>query len=66
VLPGNKVPRLLGARVLYRDGLPLGTLVAGEVELLVPVSPEDERAARKALLREPDSNPVHTVIPATS
>jgi ATP-dependent Lhr-like helicase len=57
VLPGNKVPRLLGARVLYRDGLPIATLVAGDVELLAPLSPEDERAASRTLLREPDSVP---------
>ena len=54
VLPGTKVPRQLGARVLYRDGLPLATLAAGNVELLQPLAPDDERAARRALLREPD------------
>ena len=55
VLPGTKVPRQLGARVVLRDGLPLASLVAGNVELLTPLSAEDERAARKALLREPES-----------
>ena len=55
LLPGAKVPRTLGARVVLRDGLPLATLVAGNVELLMPLSPADESAARKALLREPDS-----------
>jgi ATP-dependent Lhr-like helicase len=55
LLPGAKVPRQLGARVVLRDGLPLASLVAGNVELLTPLSPEDERAARKALLREPES-----------
>ncbi|MEO6137790.1 MAG: DEAD/DEAH box helicase [Luteimonas sp.] len=55
LLPGTKVPRQLGARVVLRDGLPLASLVAGNVEILTPLSPEDERAARKVLLREPDS-----------
>ncbi len=55
LLPGTKVPRQLGARVVLRDGLPLASLVAGNVELLTPLSPEDERAARKVLLREPES-----------
>jgi ATP-dependent Lhr-like helicase len=55
LLPGTKVPRQLGARVVLRDGLPLASLVAGNVELLTPLSTEDERAARKALLREPES-----------
>ena len=55
LLPGNKVPRQLGARLVLRDGVPVGTLVAGAVEFVAPLSPEDERAVRKALLREPDS-----------
>ena len=56
LLPGIKVPRQLGARVVLRDGVPLASLVAGHVELLAPLSPEDARAARKSLLREPDSS----------
>jgi ATP-dependent Lhr-like helicase len=55
LLPGTKVPRQLGARIVLRDGVALGTLVAGTVELLAPLSPEDERAVRRTLLREPDS-----------
>jgi len=38
-----------------RDGVPVGTLVAGIVEFPAPLPAEDERAVRKALLREPDS-----------
>jgi ATP-dependent Lhr-like helicase len=56
VLPGAKVPRQIGARLVLRDGLPLGALVAGKVELLSSLTPEDERAVRKRLLREPDSH----------
>jgi ATP-dependent Lhr-like helicase len=55
LLPGSKVPRQLGARLVLRDGIALGTLVAGTVEFAASLSPEDERAVRKALLREPDS-----------
>lgn len=55
VLPGNKVPRLTGSRVLYRDGLPLAALSAGQVEWLATLNADEERAARKALLREPES-----------
>jgi ATP-dependent Lhr-like helicase len=57
VLPGSKVPRLPGARVLYRDGIALATLVAGTVELLQPLSDADAHAARRMLLREPESMP---------
>jgi ATP-dependent Lhr-like helicase len=55
VLPGSKVPRLPGARVLYRDGIALGALVAGNVELLTALSPQEERDVRRTLLREPES-----------
>ncbi len=61
LLPGVKVPRQLGARVLYHDGVPLATLAAGKVELLAALSPADERAARKLLLREPESVPQPSV-----
>ncbi len=52
VLPGMKVPRLAGARVLYRDGLPLATLVAGNIEVLMPLSAADDSAVRTAVLRD--------------
>jgi ATP-dependent Lhr-like helicase len=55
VLPGSKVPRLPGARVLYRDGIALAALVAGNVELLTALSPQEERDVRRILLREPES-----------
>jgi ATP-dependent Lhr-like helicase len=57
VLPGSKVPRLPGARVAYRDGIALAALVAGEVETLAAQSTNEERAVRKALLRESDPSP---------
>jgi ATP-dependent Lhr-like helicase len=57
VLPGSKVPRLPGARVLYRDGIALATLVAGNVELLQSLSDADAHTARRILLREPESMP---------
>jgi ATP-dependent Lhr-like helicase len=53
VLPGMKVPRQSGARVLWRDGLPLASLVAGHVEFLAPVDEGERHALRTALLREP-------------
>ncbi|MFC7302090.1 DEAD/DEAH box helicase [Cognatiluteimonas weifangensis] len=56
VLPGSKVPRLAGARVLYRDGLALAALVAGQIEWLAPLPPDEERVARGMLLREPHAH----------
>ncbi|HEX2595416.1 MAG TPA: ATP-dependent DNA helicase, partial [Luteimonas sp.] len=55
LLPGAKVPRQFGARLVLRDGLPLGSLVAGTIDLSTGLSTDDERAVRKLLLREPDS-----------
>jgi ATP-dependent Lhr-like helicase len=49
VLPGAKVPALATSRIIYRDGLPVATRVAGEVTLLETLSPGDERAVRAAL-----------------
>ena len=50
------MPRQLGARVLYRDGMPVATLVAGKVDWHAP-SPrsQEQHALRRALLREPDT-----------
>lgn len=54
VLPGTKVPRLPGGRVLYRDGIALATLVAGRIDLLTTLAPDEERNARRVLLHEPE------------
>ena len=49
--PGARVPALTGNRVLYRDGVPLATLIGGEARFLEALSPEEEWGARNALLR---------------
>ncbi|GAB3102745.1 DEAD/DEAH box helicase [Lysobacter terrae] len=54
VVAGAKVPRQLGARVLWRDGLPVATLVAGEVAWLTELPAAEQRGAHKVLMREPD------------
>ncbi len=51
LLPGRKVPALAGNRVLYREGVPVGALIAGEVELLAELAPEDQARARELLIR---------------
>ena len=53
VLTGPKVPRVTGSRVLYRDGLAIGTSVGGQIELLVPLEPDQARAATRALALDP-------------
>jgi len=49
--PGARLPALTGNRVLYRDGLPIALLVAGEVRFLEALPPEEQWAARNALQR---------------
>ncbi|KAF1704088.1 DEAD/DEAH box helicase [Pseudoxanthomonas kaohsiungensis] len=55
VVVGDKVPRIAGARVLYRDGIPVASLVAGEVAFMPGLPPREHDAARRSLLREPAS-----------
>jgi len=59
VIAGIKVPRVAGSRVLYEDGLPIATIVAGQVEILVPLSTEQESAARKTLSLDPALQRMH-------
>ncbi|MDM0014178.1 DEAD/DEAH box helicase [Variovorax sp. J22P168] len=49
LLVGPRVTRVAGARVLFRDGLPIATLAAGETTLLEPLAPEAAQAAARAL-----------------
>ena len=52
VIPGPRVPALTGTRILYRDGVPVATLVAGEASFLEKMEPAAEWAAKKLLLRD--------------
>lgn len=52
LLPGDKVARIPGQRVLYRDGLPLATLTAGEVAFLETLTLQEQQQAT-ARLRGP-------------
>ena len=56
VLAGERVARLPGARVLFRDGVPIASLSAGKVELIEQgMSPGDAERARQALVRRRSS-----------
>jgi ATP-dependent Lhr-like helicase len=46
IVPGQRVARVAGARVLWRDGVPLATIVAGQVEWLA----DDVAAAERSRL----------------
>ena len=49
--PGPRLAALTGNRVLYRDGLPIASLAAGETHFYETLDPGGEWQARKALLR---------------
>jgi ATP-dependent Lhr-like helicase len=51
LLPGTRIPAITGNRVLYRDGVAVAALIAGEVRTLVPLEQADMRAAEHALIR---------------
>ena len=48
--PGRRVPALVGNRILFRDGVPVATLIAGEFEALQESSAEELRQLRERLL----------------
>ncbi len=57
VLAGTTMPAVTGSRVLYRDGVPVAKLVAGEVTLLETMDAPTEALARTKLLRGPERDP---------
>jgi ATP-dependent Lhr-like helicase len=58
IAPGAKVPALLSNRVLYRDGVAVATLVAGEIQWLETLEPAEARAAESALVRRQVGSPL--------
>ena len=53
LLPGEKLPRQSGSRLLLRDGVAVARKQGNQVELLVDLPPVDADAARQRLLRDP-------------
>jgi len=53
ILPGPKLPALVGNRVLYRNGIPIALLAGGEVQFLEELDGPSAWEARNVLLRSP-------------
>ncbi len=49
--PGSRVPAITGNRILYRDGIPIAVLIAGEVQFLEQLDPKEQWEAQNAVLR---------------
>jgi ATP-dependent Lhr-like helicase len=52
LLPGDKVPALAGNRVLFRDGAPVATLVAGKFAYLQSPPPAEREALHARLVAQ--------------
>jgi ATP-dependent Lhr-like helicase len=51
IVAGNKVPALTNSKILYRDGVPIATLISGEFTALEPMDAAAEWTAKSRLLR---------------
>ena len=51
LVPGATVPALYSNRVLFRDGVAVAALVAGEGQYFVKLAPEEAWEAKNILLR---------------
>jgi ATP-dependent Lhr-like helicase len=58
IAPGTKVPALLNNRVLFRDGVAIATLIAGEIQWIESLAPADARAAENALVKRQIGSPL--------
>ncbi|HEY7872465.1 MAG TPA: DEAD/DEAH box helicase [Rudaea sp.] len=64
IVAGDKIPALSGSRILYRDGLPIATLVSGNFTALEPMDAAIEWKAKSTLLRAIETEPA--AAPATN
>ncbi|HVI58597.1 MAG TPA: DEAD/DEAH box helicase [Luteimonas sp.] len=51
LLPGERIPRISGNRVAFRDGIPVATSIAGRVAFLADLDMPAQREAEAALRR---------------
>ena len=58
IVPGPKVPALTNNRVLYRDGVPIAALIAGEVQWVKELELSEARVAEDALIRRQAGSPL--------
>ena len=63
ILPGSRVPRQAGARVLYRDGLAIASWTAGRMEALVALAPAEQAEAARVLGQLPAPRAVPLPVP---
>lgn len=52
ITPGRRVPAQVNNRILYRDGVPLAAIIAGEVELFAELGERQQAQVRQLLVRK--------------
>ncbi|MDE1885512.1 MAG: DEAD/DEAH box helicase [Xanthomonadaceae bacterium] len=62
IVAGNTVPALTGSRILYRDGLPIATLVSGNFNALEAMDAAAEWKAKSFLLRSGEREPAPAIV----
>ena len=62
VVPGPKVPRVAGARVLYHDGVPVASWVGGQVEWLESVDEKSLPTLARVLSLDPLQRSIERVV----
>jgi ATP-dependent Lhr-like helicase len=58
IAPGPKVPALTNNRILYRNGIPIAALVAGEVQWIETLEPRERAEAENALVKRVTGSPL--------
>ena len=58
LLPGPRVPALTGNRILFRDGIPVAALVAGETQWMQELAPREMREAESVLVKRQAGSPL--------
>ncbi|HEX9301255.1 MAG TPA: ATP-dependent DNA helicase, partial [Casimicrobiaceae bacterium] len=58
LVPGPKVPAVTSNRILYRDGLPVAALVAGETQWMHELAPREMREAESLLVKLQPGSPL--------
>jgi ATP-dependent helicase Lhr and Lhr-like helicase len=57
LLPGARIPALTSNRLLFRDGLPIASLVGGQITWHQPIAPAETATAEALLVRQRPGTP---------
>jgi len=58
LVPGPKVPAVTNNRVLYRNGIPVAALVAGDTHWIADLEPRERAEAESALVKRLTGSPL--------